>query len=206
MVMTESSMLPLGTEAPGFTLPDTVSGKELSLNDVAGEKGTLVTFICNHCPFVKHVIDELVRIGREYGPRGIGVVAISSNDVTAHPDDSPERREPPRRRRRAGRRSATASRAAKGSRPRRNRAWRRAERARLTNNSRLTPSAARRLALAPNSAMRSPIAHNAAALATSALAMSTNWIQSNGPAGARGYYRVSEIEVSRARPCSTFRV
>jgi len=91
MAKTESTMLPLGTPAPDFTLPDTVSGKNLSLDDVAGDKGTLVMFICNHCPFVKHVMDELARLGKDYPERGIGVVAISSNDVTGYPQDRPER-------------------------------------------------------------------------------------------------------------------
>ncbi|MFM8379486.1 MAG: thioredoxin family protein [Planctomycetia bacterium] len=89
MVRTPSTMLPLGTPAPDFSLPS-VDGRTLSLADVAGEKGTLVMFICNHCPFVKHVADELAALGREYLPRGVGVVAISSNDVASHPADSPE--------------------------------------------------------------------------------------------------------------------
>ncbi len=91
MAKTESTMLPLGTPAPDFKLPDTVSGKDISLEDVAGDRGTLVMFICNHCPFVKHVLDELVRLGRDYPGQGIGVVAISSNDVTGYPQDRPER-------------------------------------------------------------------------------------------------------------------
>jgi peroxiredoxin len=91
MARTESTMLPLGTPAPDFRLPDTVSGKTVSLEDVAGDKGTLVMFICNHCPFVKHVLDELARLGGEYPERGIGVVAISSNDITGYPQDRPER-------------------------------------------------------------------------------------------------------------------
>ena len=89
MVRTPSTMLPLGTPAPDFSLPS-VDGRTLSLADVAGAKGTLVMFICNHCPFVKHVADELAALGREYLPRGVGVVAISSNDVASHPADSPE--------------------------------------------------------------------------------------------------------------------
>jgi peroxiredoxin len=91
MAKTESTMLPLGTPAPDFRLPDTVRGRELSLDDIAGDKGTLVMFICNHCPFVKHVLDELGRLGDEYPERGIGVVAISSNDITGYPQDRPER-------------------------------------------------------------------------------------------------------------------
>lgn len=90
MARTPSTMVPLGTRTPGFTLPDTVSGKELSWDDVKGAKGTLVAFICNHCPFVKHVNPELVRISREFGPKGIHIVAISSNDAEQYPDDGPE--------------------------------------------------------------------------------------------------------------------
>jgi peroxiredoxin len=82
-------MLPLGTRAPDFALPN-VDGRTVTLADSAGPKGTLVMFICNHCPFVKHVADQLAALGREYLPRGIGVVAISSNDVSSHPADSPE--------------------------------------------------------------------------------------------------------------------
>lgn len=82
-------MLPLGTAAPDFSLPN-LDGRLMSLADVSGEKGTVVMFICNHCPFVKHVADQLAILGRDYLPRGIGVVAISSNDVSTHPADSPE--------------------------------------------------------------------------------------------------------------------
>ena len=89
MVRTPSTMLPLGTPAPDFALLD-VSGRTLSWRDVAGEHGTVMMFICNHCPFVKHVADELARLGQEYMPRGIGMVAVSSNDVSTHPADSPE--------------------------------------------------------------------------------------------------------------------
>jgi peroxiredoxin len=89
MVRTPSTMLPLGTAAPDFSLPN-LDGRLMSLADVAGEKGTVVMFICNHCPFVKHVADQLATLGRDYLPRGIGVVAISSNDVSTHPADSPE--------------------------------------------------------------------------------------------------------------------
>jgi len=89
MVRTPSTMLPLGTRAPDFALPN-VDGRTVTLADSAGPKGTLVMFICNHCPFVKHVADQLAALGSEYLPRGIGVVAISSNDVSSHPADSPE--------------------------------------------------------------------------------------------------------------------
>lgn len=89
MVRTPSTMLPLGTPAPDFALPN-VDGRTVTLADAAGPKGTLVMFICNHCPFVKHVADQLAALGRDCLPQGIGVVAISSNDVSSHPADSPE--------------------------------------------------------------------------------------------------------------------
>ena len=89
MVRTPSTMVPLGTSAPDFSLTN-VDGRTLSFADVAGPKGTVVMFICNHCPFVKHVADQLASLGRDYLPRGIGVVAISANDVSTHPADSPE--------------------------------------------------------------------------------------------------------------------
>ncbi|HUG74299.1 MAG TPA: thioredoxin family protein [Acidimicrobiia bacterium] len=87
---TTSTMLPLGTTAPPFSLPDTVSGRTVSLDDYAGNKALLVMFICNHCPFVKHVRDGLAALGRDYAGADVGIVAISSNDPTDHPDDSPE--------------------------------------------------------------------------------------------------------------------
>jgi peroxiredoxin len=89
MVRTPSTMLPLGTTAPDFGLPN-VDGRIVSLADAAGPKGTVVMFICNHCPFVKHVADQLAALGRDVMPLGVGVVAISSNDVSTHPADSPE--------------------------------------------------------------------------------------------------------------------
>ena len=89
MVRTPSTMLPLGTPAPDFSLPN-VDGRTITLADAAGPQATLVMFICNHCPFVKHVADGLAALGRDYAPRGVGIVAISSNDVATHPADSPE--------------------------------------------------------------------------------------------------------------------
>src|SRR5215470_11146234 len=82
-------MLPLGTPAPGFALPDTVTGQTVALEDSAGSPLLLVAFICNHCPYVKHILEGFVAFAREYGPRGLAVVAISSNDVSAYPADSP---------------------------------------------------------------------------------------------------------------------
>lgn len=83
-------MLALGTEAPDFTLPDTVSGADVSLSDYADRDGVLVMFICNHCPYVKHVRAELSRLGRDYQDSGIAIIAISANDIVEYPDDSPE--------------------------------------------------------------------------------------------------------------------
>jgi thiol-disulfide isomerase/thioredoxin len=83
-------MMPLGTIAPSFTLVDTVSDKDYSLSELKGEKGTVVMFICNHCPYVLHVNEEIVNIANEYQAKGISFVAISSNDVVNYPQDSPE--------------------------------------------------------------------------------------------------------------------
>jgi peroxiredoxin len=88
MVATPSTMLALGTSAPDFQLPDP-SGRVVSRDDFADQPALLVMFLCNHCPYVKHVVREIVRIGAEYQARGVGVVAISSNDVKQHPEDSP---------------------------------------------------------------------------------------------------------------------
>ncbi|MFW6198378.1 MAG: thioredoxin family protein [Acidobacteriota bacterium] len=90
MVLTDSTMLPLGTEIPTFSLRDAVSGRTLSPEDVAGERGTLVMFLCNHCPYVQHVLPELRRLAEEYRDRGIGMVAINANDIDNYPQDSPE--------------------------------------------------------------------------------------------------------------------
>ncbi len=90
MAFTESNMLPLGTAAPAFRLPDTVSGKEISLDDIAaGKAATVVMFLCNHCPYVIHVNPEIVRIAKEYQARGAAFVGISSNDVVNYPEDAP---------------------------------------------------------------------------------------------------------------------
>ena len=91
MALTPSNIFEKGKEAPDFSLPDTVSGKTLSLKDIKGKKGTIVMFICNHCPFVIHVNKELVNLATEYKSRGFGFVAISSNDVERYPMDSPGR-------------------------------------------------------------------------------------------------------------------
>ncbi len=83
-----SNMLALGTTAPPFSLPDT-EGNIVSLADARGPKGLLVVFMCNHCPYVKHVRAELAKLGRELPARGVGMVGINSNDVEKYPDDSP---------------------------------------------------------------------------------------------------------------------
>ncbi len=90
MAQTPSNMLPLGTIAPDFTLLDTVSHKMLSLNNIKGTRATVVLFICNHCPFVIHVNEELVKLANDYGPKGIEFIAISSNDIENYPQDSPQ--------------------------------------------------------------------------------------------------------------------
>jgi peroxiredoxin len=90
MARTESTMLPLGSIAPDFELLDVVTGELTSLSKFADAKALLVMFICQHCPFVIHVKDELARLGRDYVPQGLGIVAISANDVSNYPQDSPE--------------------------------------------------------------------------------------------------------------------
>jgi peroxiredoxin len=90
MVRTASTMLALGTQAPDFHLPDTVSGETISLNSFADKKALLVMFICRHCPFVKHVQTELAKIGKDYADAGLGIVAISANDAQNYPDDAPD--------------------------------------------------------------------------------------------------------------------
>jgi peroxiredoxin len=88
MALTPSTMPALGTQAPTFSLPDIVTGKTVSLDDVAGDKGVLVMFICGHCPFVVHVQSELAQLGKDYRDSGIGIVAICSNDEDVSPRDS----------------------------------------------------------------------------------------------------------------------
>ena len=90
MALTPSNMMPIGTKAPDFSLVDAVTKNSVSLESIRGSKGTVVMFICNHCPFVKHVNEELVRLSNDYRVPGFGFVAISSNDVVNYPEDSPE--------------------------------------------------------------------------------------------------------------------
>jgi peroxiredoxin len=91
MAQTPSNMLALGTKVPQFLLPNTNGNYPVSYSDCKGEKGTLVIFICNHCPFVHHVMDEIIRISNDYVVEGIGIVAISSNDAEKYPQDGPEK-------------------------------------------------------------------------------------------------------------------
>ncbi|HZC43157.1 MAG TPA: thioredoxin family protein [Acidobacteriaceae bacterium] len=89
MARTASTMLALGTTAPDFSLTDVISGKTITRDQAAGERGLLVMFLCAHCPFVQHVNYELGRLGGDYANRGLGIVAISSNDAETYPDDAP---------------------------------------------------------------------------------------------------------------------
>ena len=91
MVVTPSTMMPLGTPAPSFELPDTVSGKTIRLRDLAAKKRLVVMFLCNHCPYVQHIRDGLVRFSMDYAAKDVVIVAISANDPTTHPDDGPEK-------------------------------------------------------------------------------------------------------------------
>ena len=90
MSETPTIAIPLGFKAPEFELPNPLNGKTYSYKNIRGEKATVVVFICNHCPYVIHVIHEIVNLAKEYMPKGIGFVAINSNDVSNYPQDSPE--------------------------------------------------------------------------------------------------------------------
>ena len=85
----KSAMVPLGSPAPPFTLADVVTGKPVSLEDFTGKPALVVAFLCNHCPYVKHMLEGFIAFARDYGPRGVGVVAINANDIKAYPADSP---------------------------------------------------------------------------------------------------------------------
>lgn len=85
-----STMLPLGTQAPEFDLPDVVTGEQVALSRYVGKAATLVMFICNHCPYVQHVREQLAQLGRDFEDSALGIVAICANDVVAVPADSPE--------------------------------------------------------------------------------------------------------------------
>jgi len=86
----ESNMLALGTQAPGFNLPDTVTGKKINLDDIKSKTATVIMFLCNHCPYVKHIQNELASLVKEYQAKGISFAGISSNDIISYPDDSPD--------------------------------------------------------------------------------------------------------------------
>jgi thiol-disulfide isomerase/thioredoxin len=90
MAETPSTMLPLGTPLPEFALPNVVDGQTVTPDQFAGSPGLLVMFICNHCPYVKHVVPELTRLAADYLRKGVGFVAINSNDVAQYPADAPE--------------------------------------------------------------------------------------------------------------------
>lgn len=90
MALTPTTTIPLGFKAPAFELPNVVNNEQVTFENIKGEKGTLVMFICNHCPYVIHVMDELVKIAKDYQSKGVGFVAISSNDVENYPADSPD--------------------------------------------------------------------------------------------------------------------
>lgn len=90
MVAVPSTMLPLGTKVPAFSLVNAVDGRTVAPADFKDRKALLVMFICNHCPYVKHVIKEIGRVAAEYQPKAVGVIAINSNDIQSHPDDAPE--------------------------------------------------------------------------------------------------------------------
>ena len=89
MARTESNEFAINREAPDFSLPNTIDDKTYSLNELKGEKGTLIFFICNHCPFVIHINEELVRLANNYLDKGIKCIAINSNDVENYPQDAP---------------------------------------------------------------------------------------------------------------------
>jgi thiol-disulfide isomerase/thioredoxin len=91
MAATQSTMLPLGTLAPEFSLPDSISGQRFSLQNLRGEKGSLIMFICNHCPYVMHIKQELIAIAQEYRQKGIASIAISANDISQYPEDGPDK-------------------------------------------------------------------------------------------------------------------
>ena len=91
MARTPSTDIPLGFKAVDFTLPDTVSGKMLSLNEIKSSKATVIIFMCNHCPYVLHVLQGIIDLSNEFIPKGISFVGISANDVENYPEDSPEK-------------------------------------------------------------------------------------------------------------------
>lgn len=91
MAATESAMFPLGAIAPDFSLPDTVTGQVFTLDDLRGDQGTVVLFICNHCPYVLHIKQQLIAIAQHYANQGIATIAISANDIVNYPQDAPDK-------------------------------------------------------------------------------------------------------------------
>jgi peroxiredoxin len=90
MVLTPSTMIPLGSNAPNFSLPDVISSAQLSLTDLKSDTATVIMFICNHCPYVKHVQSGLVELANDYITKGVKFIAINSNDAVNYPEDSPK--------------------------------------------------------------------------------------------------------------------
>ena len=90
MALTESYMLPLGTKAPEFYLTNTTDNKKNGLNELKGKNGSIVIFMCNHCPYVVHLIDNIIKTAKKYVSKGINTIAISSNSIKTHPQDGPE--------------------------------------------------------------------------------------------------------------------
>jgi thiol-disulfide isomerase/thioredoxin len=91
MTKTPSNMMPLGTKAPDFNLIDTVSGTRKSLSELKSASATVIMFICNHCPFVKHIRNELIKLANDYIPKGISFIAVSANDSSEYPEDAPDK-------------------------------------------------------------------------------------------------------------------
>lgn len=91
MVETPSTMLPLGTIAPDFTLPDVVSGNTIHFRECQRDRGSLIMFICNHCPYVLHIADKLFAMANDYQQQGFTVIAINANDIVHYPDDAPDK-------------------------------------------------------------------------------------------------------------------
>lgn len=91
MTLKLSNMFPLKQKAPNFSLPEPLNNQNVNLNDCSGEQGTVVIFMCNHCPFVIHVLEGIIAMAKEYQVQGIGFVSISSNDIEAHPQDAPDK-------------------------------------------------------------------------------------------------------------------
>ncbi|GIQ68260.1 thioredoxin family protein [Xylanibacillus composti] len=91
MARTPSNMVPLGSKAPDFQLPEPLTGQVRSLSELKSDQATVIMFICNHCPFVKHVESELIRLASEYQTKGVSFVAINANDAEQYPDDAPDK-------------------------------------------------------------------------------------------------------------------